>query len=128
MRILEFLEEAELDRVGAFAYSQEEGTKAALLPGQVPDEIKEERLSRLMELQSRISRERNAVFVGKTLRVLVEEIDSCDNLAWGRSFRDAPEVDGMISLDGGGALIPGSLVNATVMDFAEHDLFAEVKN
>ena len=126
-RVLEFLEETELDRVGAFAYSPEEGTKAALLPGQVPDEIKKERLSRLMELQSGISRERNALFVGKTLRVLVEEIDPHDNLAWGRSFRDAPEVDGMISLEGGGALAPGSWADARVMDFAEHDLFAAVE-
>jgi len=127
-RVLEFLEEMELDRVGAFAYSPEEGTKAALLPEQVPDEIKEERLNRLMELQSRVSRERNALFIGKTLRVLIEEIDRDDNLAWGRSFRDAPEVDGMVSLEGGGALTPGSLVDATIVDFAEHDLFAEMKS
>jgi ribosomal protein S12 methylthiotransferase len=123
-RILEFLEEAELDRVGAFLYSPEEGTKAALLPEQIPEEIKQERLSRLMELQSRISLDRNAIFVGKPLRVLVEEIDPHDNLAWGRSYRDAPEVDGMVSIEGGGALTPGSLVDVTVMDFAEHDLFA----
>jgi len=126
-RVLEFLDEAELDRVGAFAYSLEEGTKAALLPEQVPNEIKEERLSRLIELQSRVSWERNALFTGHTLRVLVEEIDVDDNLAWGRSFRDAPEVDGMISLEDGGTLTPGSWVNATVIDFAEHDLFAVVK-
>jgi len=127
-RVLEFLEEVEFDRLGAFAYSPEEGTKAALLPGQVPDEVKEERLRRLMELQGRISRERNSLFVGKTLRVLVEEIDREDNLAWGRSYRDAPEVDGMISIEGGGTLTPGSWVDATVTDFAEHDLFAELQN
>jgi len=127
-RVLEFLEEVEFDRLGAFAYSPEEGTKAALLPGQISDEVKEERLSRLMELQRRISSERNSIFVGKTLRVLVEEIDRDDNLAWGRSYRDAPEVDGMISIEGGGALNPGSWVDATVTDFAEHDLFAELKN
>ena len=125
-RILEFLEEVEFDRVGAFAYSPEEGTKAALLPKQVSDKVKKERLNRLMELQSRVSRERNSLFVGKTLRVLVEEIDLDDNLAWGRSFRDAPEVDGMVSLEGGGALTPGSWADATVMDSAEHDLFAAV--
>ncbi|MCL2009574.1 MAG: 30S ribosomal protein S12 methylthiotransferase RimO [Synergistaceae bacterium] len=126
-RILDFLEETELDRVGAFAYSAEEGTKAALLPNQVPDEVKQERLKRLMELQSRISSERNALFVGKTLRVLVEEIDRDDDTAWGRSFRDAPEVDGMVSLKGGGTLAPGSWADATVTDFAEHDLFAVLK-
>ena len=114
--------------MGAFAYSPEEGTKAALLPKQVPDEVKEERLGRLMKLQSRVSRQRNALFVGHTMRVLVEEIDPVGNLAWGRSFRDAPEVDGMVSLEGGGALTPGSWADATVMDFAEHDLFAVVKS
>ena len=123
-RVLDFLEETELDRVGAFAYSPEEGTKAALLPGQIPDEVKEERLGRLLELQSDISRKRNALFVGQTLRVLVEEIDHDDNLAWGRSFRDAPEVDGMVFIEGGGALTVGTYVDATVVDFAEHDLFA----
>ena len=127
-RVLEFLDEMELDRVGAFAYSPEEGTEAALLPKQIPNDIKEERLRRLMELQSRISLERNALFVGKTLCVLVEEIDPCNNLAWGRSFRDAPEVDGMVSLEDGGALLPGSLVDATVTDFAEHDLFATLNS
>jgi len=127
-RVLDFLEEVEFDRVGAFAYSPEEGTKAALLPGQIPDKVKEERLARLMELQGRISRERNSLFADKTLRVLVEEIDRDDNLAWGRSYRDAPEVDGMISVEGGGALAPGSWVNVTVADFAEHDLFGVLKN
>jgi ribosomal protein S12 methylthiotransferase len=127
-RVLDFLEEAELDRVGAFAFSPEEGTKAALLPDQVPDEVKEERLSRLMELQARVSLERNALFAGRALRVLVEEIDPDDDRAWGRSFRDAPEVDGIVSIENGGALAPGSWADVTVMDFSEHDLFAALKS
>jgi ribosomal protein S12 methylthiotransferase len=127
-RVLEFLEEAELDRVGAFVYSPEEGTKAASLPNQVPGRVKEERYGRLMEAQSHISRQRNALFVGRTLRVLVEEIDQEDHLAWGRSYRDAPEVDGMVRVEPAdpltaGPLVPGAWVDATIVDAAEHDLF-----
>ncbi|MDR1874838.1 MAG: 30S ribosomal protein S12 methylthiotransferase RimO [Synergistaceae bacterium] len=121
-RVLEFLEEAEIDRVGAFVYSPEEGTKAALLPNQVPDEVREERYNRLMSLQAEISRERNAFFVGKKLRVLIEEIDLEGNSAWGRSWRDAPEVDGMVCVEGAD-LIPGSMVEVEITDAAEYDLF-----
>jgi ribosomal protein S12 methylthiotransferase len=117
--------------VGTFAYSPEEGTKAASLPGQVPDEVKEERLTRLMELQARISRERGELFIGRTLRVLVEETDPENDLAWGRSYRDAPEVDGMVRIEKSGKkqprprdLLPGSLADVTVADADEHDLFA----
>ena len=123
IRVLDFLEEAEIDRVGAFMYSQEEGTKAALLPGQIPEELKEERYRRLLELQSHISQERNALFLGRTLRVLVEEIDLEGDLAWGRSYRDAPEVDGMVCVESGGTLAPGSWVDVEIVDSAEHDLF-----
>jgi ribosomal protein S12 methylthiotransferase len=124
-RVLDFLEESELDRVGAFLYSPEEGTKAALLPDQVPDRVKEDRYDRLMTLQSRISRRRNELFLGRTLPVLVEEIDGENDLAWGRSYRDAPEVDGMVCLEAGGSLVPGAMVHATIADAAEHDLFAK---
>ena len=122
-RVLDFLEDAEIDRVGAFMYSPEEGTKAALLPDQISDEIKEERYRRLMEVQAEILRERNALFIGKTLDVLIDEIDGEDDSAWGRSYRDAPEVDGMVCVFGGGKLVPGSYVKAVIIDAAEHDLF-----
>ena len=123
-RVLEFLDEAKLDRVGAFVYSPEEGTKAASLPGQVPDKVKRKRYDRLMAAQSRISRERNALFVGKTLQVLIEEVDG--DLAWGRSYREAPEVDGMVCVENGTGLTPGSWVESTVVDFADHDVFAKI--
>jgi ribosomal protein S12 methylthiotransferase len=125
-RVLEFLEEAELDRVGAFLYSPEEGTKAALLPDQVPARVKEKRRGRLMATQSRISQKRNSLFLGRTLQVLVEEIDQESDLAWGRSYRDAPEVDGMVCVESGSSLVPGSWVNTTVTDAVEHDLFARI--
>jgi ribosomal protein S12 methylthiotransferase len=126
-KVLDFLEETEIDRVGVFAYSPEEGTKAALMP-QIPDEVKEERRRRLMEAQARLSRERNALFVGKTLRVLIEEADveGENGPAWGRSYRDAPEVDGMVCVEGGGQkLVPGSFADVKITDAAEYDLFGE---
>ncbi len=122
-RVLEFLEEAEIDRVGAFVYSPEEGTKAALLPNQVSDAIKEERYARLMALQAEISHERNALFVGRKMKVLIEEIDSEADSAWGRSWRDAPEVDGMVCVEDGGSLVPGSMVEVEITDAEEYDLF-----
>jgi ribosomal protein S12 methylthiotransferase len=125
-RVLDFLEEAEIDRVGVFAYSPEEGTKAALMAGQIPDEVKEERCARLMEAQSRIAQERSELFVGKTLRVLVEETDRENDSACGRSYRDAPEVDGVVFLENGGSLVPGSWVDASVHDALGHDLFAQI--
>ena len=101
-RVLDFLVEAEIDRVGAFVYSPEEGTRAASFPDLVPREVGEERYARLMELQSELSRERSALFVGRELDVLVEEVDRESGEAWGRSYRDAPEVDGMVCVSGAG--------------------------
>ncbi|GHS86423.1 ribosomal protein S12 methylthiotransferase RimO [Synergistales bacterium] len=122
--VLDFLEEAKLDRVGAFVYSPEEGTKAAAMP-QLPDEVKESRYRRLMEFQSAISEKRNALFVGKTLRVLAEEIDTDDDSAWGRSYRDAPEIDGMVRIEriSQTACAPGAFIDVKITDYAEYDLF-----
>jgi ribosomal protein S12 methylthiotransferase len=96
--LLAFLEEIAFDRVGVFTYSQEEGTEAASLPGQVPQEAKEERRLRAMELQQRISREKNRAFIGRELEVLIE--GKGEGISIGRSYRDAPEVDGMVLVEG----------------------------
>jgi ribosomal protein S12 methylthiotransferase len=128
-KLVAFLEEAKIDRVGAFVYSPEEGTKAALMPRQVPDAVKEARRDRLMAAQALLSRERNGLFVGKTLRVLIEEADG-EGSAWGRSYRDAPEVDGMVRVEAGGnannrLFVPGTFVDVKITDAAEYDLFGE---
>jgi ribosomal protein S12 methylthiotransferase len=133
-KLVDFLEEAKIDRVGAFVYSPEAGTKAALMP-QVPDAVKEARRSRLMEAQASFSRERNALFVGKTLKVLIEEAGGDGkSSAWGRSYRDAPEVDGTVCVERGegwkkkegkNILVPGSFVDVKITDSAEYDLFGE---
>jgi ribosomal protein S12 methylthiotransferase len=92
--LLEFMEELAFDRVGIFVYSREEGTRAALLPDQIPEEIKVDRHRQAMELQQMISLERNRQFISRQLQVLVE--GAGDGISMGRSYRDAPEVDGMV--------------------------------
>ena len=95
--LLPFLGEMKFDRVGVFTYSQEEETEAAELPGQLPQEVKEERRLRAMELQQKVSKEKNRTFIGRKLEVLVEGVG--EGISIGRSYRDAPEVDGMVLIE-----------------------------
>lgn len=123
--LCDFLEEAELDHVGAFVYSPEEGTPAANFPDAVPHEIAEERCSRLTEIQAAIAQERSELFIGKELDVLIEETDPESGEAWGRTCRDAPEVDGLTCVSGGTPR-PGDKVRMRVTDCAEQDLFGDL--
>jgi ribosomal protein S12 methylthiotransferase len=122
--LLDFLEEAQLDRVGAFAYSPVEGAAANDLPGHVPPEEQNERLARLMQLQEEISAEKLTAKVGLTMKVLVEEVDEEGAIA--RSPADAPEVDGMVYIDDGQELEVGEFVNVRITDSDVHDLWAEL--
>ncbi|MGC9332930.1 MAG: MiaB/RimO family radical SAM methylthiotransferase, partial [Anaerolineae bacterium] len=120
--LLDFLVEVRLDRAGAFVYSAEEGTAAVELPGTVPEEVKVERFERLMALQQEISLEVNQAQVGRTLDVLIE--GQGDGLSVGRSYRDAPEVDGMVLLPGD---VPaGCVVPVHVTGALAYDLIGEV--
>src|SRR5690606_37988671 len=96
--LMQFIEDLRFDRVGAFTYSYEIGTPSAELPGQVPDDVKEARRDLLMQTQQGISLQRNQALVGKTLGVLVEGKDK--HISLGRSYRDAPEIDGMVLVEG----------------------------
>lgn len=125
-KVLNFLEEAEIDRVGAFLYSPEEGTPAAQMEGQVDASVKNSRYDRLMTLQAEISLERQRLFLGRTLSILVDEISQDDGFAWGRSYRDAPEVDGLVGVAEGAELTEGAFVEVLITDAEEHDLFAEI--
>jgi ribosomal protein S12 methylthiotransferase len=116
--LLDFVEEMAFDRVGVFTYSREEGTAAANLPGQVPDPVKEERYQRLMELQQSISLAKNQQVIGRTLDVLVE--GSGDGLSVGRSYRDAPEVDGLVLIKE--ELPLGEIVPVLITGAMEYDL------
>ncbi len=116
--LLEFVRQARLDRVGAFTFSREPGTPANDMEGQVPFKVKRERYDRLMRLQAAMSLERNRSWEGRELSVLVDEVK--DGHIAGRSFRDAPEIDGWVYAEG--AAEPGSFVTVRVMRGGEHDL------
>ncbi|QDH69798.1 30S ribosomal protein S12 methylthiotransferase RimO [Marilutibacter alkalisoli] len=125
-QLLDFLEEAQLDRVGAFAYSPVEGAKANALPDPVPEELKQERLARFMELQADISTARLEAKVGTTQRCIVDALDG--ELAIARSMADAPEIDGLVQIQNGfeAGLKPGEFVDVEIMGSDEHDLYGEV--
>lgn len=120
--LLDFLEEAQLDRVGCFAYSPIEGAAANELPGALPDEVREERRERFMEVQSRISAERLARKIGQTLPVIIDECEDEDGVAIGRTTADAPEIDGIIYVTTDDHLNPGDIVNVRVTANEEYDL------
>jgi ribosomal protein S12 methylthiotransferase len=122
--LLAFLREAELDRVGAFAYSPVEGAKANALSDPVPEDVKEERLERFMEVQAEISAERLERKIGSRIEVIVDEVDADGAIA--RSKADAPEIDGVVRIDDGQALRPGQFVDVDVIHADDHDLIARV--
>ena len=123
--LLDWLKEARLDRVGAFTYSEIEGAAANDLPNPVPDAIKQQRYERLMALQQQISAEKLAEKVGKTLKVLVDEIDEEENIAICRSYADAPEIDGHVYVDNIDASVKvGEFLTVTIDEANEYDLFA----
>ena len=122
-QLLDFIGEARLDRVGCFAYSPVEGATANALPNPVPEEVKLERQARLMELQAQISAERLASKIGKTLTVLIDEVD--DEGVVARSMADAPEIDGLVYVEGSEGLKPGDFIQVSIHDADEHDLWGE---
>lgn len=121
--LLDFLEEAQLDRVGCFQYSPVKGATANDLAEAVPDEIKQDRWERFMAVQARISAARLQQRIGTEIDVIIDEV--VEEGAVGRSKADAPEIDGQVFLDNATHLIPGSIVRARVVDADEYDLWAE---
>jgi ribosomal protein S12 methylthiotransferase len=120
--LLDFLEGAELDRVGCFAYSPVQGAKANELPGALSNEVREERRERLMNLQEKISAKRLKRKLGKTIKVLVDEVKA--GRAVGRSAADAPEIDGVVHIDDAPKLKPGDWTQVKVLRSDAHDLWA----
>jgi ribosomal protein S12 methylthiotransferase len=123
--LLDFLDEAQLDRVGAFAYSPVEGAAANALPDPLPEAVKQERLARFMERQAAISAGRLEAKVGTVQRCIVDAIDG--ELAIARSMADAPEIDGVVQVQDGFAagLVPGQFVDVEILGSDEHDLYGE---
>lgn len=126
--LLDFLKEARIDRLGCFPYSPVEGAKANELPGAVPEEVREERRARLMQLQEEISYERLQEKIGKTVRVLVDE--TVRGGAVGRSSADAPEIDGVVYVRKPKGmrrrLMPGEFVDVVIRKTDAHDLWGEM--
>lgn len=122
--LLEFLKSAKLDRVGCFKYSNVDGAKANHLDNQIPEEIKEERLHRFMELQLEISQNKLKEKVGTTIPVIVDSINNDEIIA--RSQGDAPEIDGLVFLNPNPNLKVGEIYNAKINESTEYDLFGEV--
>ena len=120
--LLEFLREAQLDRVGAFAYSPVEGARANDLPDPVPEDVKQQRLTRFMEVQGEISAARLQARIGNEYQVVIDYVDS--EGAVGRTYADAPEVDGLVHLNGVYDVKPGERVWAEVIHANEHDVWA----
>jgi len=122
--LLAFLDEAQLDRVGCFAYSPVEGASANALPGAVPEAVKEERRARFMEKQAAISRARLAAKVGREIEVLVDGVEGAAVIA--RSQADAPEIDGIVRVKGAKGAKPGDFLRVKVTRSDEHDLDAKL--
>ncbi len=120
--LLDFMAEARFDHVGVFRYSREPGTPAADLPGQIPDDVKRARYEQAMALQQEISRARNLALVGRVMDVLVD--GAGDGISVGRTYRDAPEIDGLVLVPG--ELPVGSFVRVRITGAMEYDLLGEV--
>jgi ribosomal protein S12 methylthiotransferase len=119
--LLDWLDEAQLDRVGAFRFEPVEGAAANALSDPVPDEVKEERYQRIMEKTAAISAAKLQAKVGRTLDVIIDLVDG--DGATGRSKADAPEIDGEVHLRDAAHLAPGDIVQVAIEDADEHDLF-----
>ncbi len=130
--LLEFVEQIQFDRIGAFKYSPVEGAAANALPNPVAEDIKEQRLARLMALQAEISFNKLQGKIGQSMRVIIDSIDEKGVVA--RSAADAPEVDGLVFIDAlenvdfdqTAGLNPGDFINVRIIDNSEHDLWAEL--
>ncbi|HPZ07065.1 MAG TPA: TRAM domain-containing protein, partial [Candidatus Eremiobacteraeota bacterium] len=124
--LLDFIEKVRFDRLGAFEYSKEEGTKAATLKEQIKKKTKKERLHRLMTLQQKISLEKNKSLIGTVQEVIVEKIITKGTYKTiGRTKRDAPDIDGSIYLQAS-EVLPGDIVKAKITKAKEYDLIGEI--
>jgi ribosomal protein S12 methylthiotransferase len=127
--LLDFAETIEFDKVGAFKFSPEPGTPAAELPDPVDEEVQDERYARLMELQQPISLRKNQAQVGKQLEILIEGEGEIEGngapLLLGRSYRDAPEVDGLVLVPGISGVPAGSMLEVYINGAMEYDLVGE---
>jgi ribosomal protein S12 methylthiotransferase len=121
-----FVNEMEFDRLGVFPYSQEEDTPAALMPDQIPEEVKLQRRDELMELQQEIAFEKAEDMIGQVLTVMIEGKVADEDTYVARTYRDAPNVDGFLFLNTTASLMTGDFVKVQVVDANEYDLIGEM--
>lgn len=126
--LMEFVDEMEFDRLGVFTYSPEEGTPAETMEGQVPEELKEERRDEIMELQQEISLEKGNDRIGQELLVMIEGKVSGVSAYIGRTYGDAPKVDGYMFVQTGELLVTGDFAKVKVTGAMEYDLIGELAN
>ena len=123
--LYKFVEEIKFDRLGVFEFSREKDTPAYTMKPQIPSKIKKERKKKIMQLQAKISKKINESFIGKTIPVLIESIVSTGEII-ARSYRDAPDIDGLVYIKSDKILSPGDIHDAKVYDATEYDLFATI--
>ncbi len=123
---MEFADEMEFDRLGVFPYSPEEDTPAADMPDQVPEEVKEERRAELMELQQEIAFEKAEEMTGREVLVMIEGKVADEDAYVGRTYRDAPNVDGLIFVQTEEELVTGDFARVKVTGAVEYDLIGEL--
>lgn len=124
--LLEFVDDMEFERLGVFTYSPEEGTRAAEFPNQIPEEVKKQRQDELMALQQEVSYDNNQRMLGKQLEVLVEGYLYEEDVYIGRSYREAPNVDGYIFINAEEEIVSGEMVTVRITDANEYDLIGEI--
>ena len=124
--LLAFIEEADINRAGCFAYSPVEGAAANALPDQIPEAVKQERLQRFMAAQAAVSARLLAEKVGSVLPVLIDEVDADNLAATGRTPYDAPEIDGVVHISNIDGVKPGEIVHVEIEDSDAHDLYGRV--
>lgn len=126
--LMEFADEMEFERLGVFTYSQEEDTPAAAMEGQVPEEVKQERQAELMELQQEIAFEQAGDMIGREVLVMIEGKVTDEDAYVGRTYRDAPDVDGLIFINTDKELMSGDFARVTVTGALEYDLIGELSD
>ncbi len=124
-QLCQFVEEVKFDRLGVFAYSQEEDTPAAILEGQIEEDVKLDRRNRLMEIQQKVSFEKNQAFVGRILEAIVEECAD-EGVFEARTYRDMIEIDGLVFIHTDKSLRKGQFVKVKITDALEYDLIGEL--
>ena len=124
--LCDFVKWAQFDRFGAFTFSAEEGTEAALLDGQVDEQVKQDRYDCLMQTQLTVTEDKNKTYIGKTLTVLVDGFDAVSEVYFGRSYADAPDVDGKVYFKAKRRINPGAFVEVKITEVLDYDLVGEV--